>query len=100
MTQLTLAKVRHLQCLDVVEVGDPQVFGAGELLRRCLFVEGDIKEHGVGNVRSSQQAKKGNKGNRHGVKGRVEDGHIGLGGHHSLGSKDERAKLVEGHTKR
>jgi hypothetical protein len=60
----------------------------------------DIKEHSVVNVRAgSQQAKKGNEGDRHGVEGRVEDGQIGLGGHHSPGGKDERAELVEGHTK-
>ena len=58
MTQLTLAEVRHLQCLDVIEVDNPQVFGAGVLLQRCLFVEGDIKQHNIGDVRGSQQAKK------------------------------------------
>ena len=97
--QLTLAEVCHIQCLDVVEVGDPQVFGVGVLLRRCLFVEGDIEEHGIGGVRGLQQAKKSNAGNPHRVKGRVEDGQIGLGGHHSLGGKDEHAELVGRHTK-
>jgi hypothetical protein len=29
----------------------------------------------------------------------VVDGQIRLGGHHSPGGKDERAELVEGHTK-
>ena len=62
-------------------------------------MEGDIIELSVGDVRGSQQAKKSNKGDRHGVEGRVEDGQIGLGGHHSLGGKNERAELVEGGTK-
>jgi hypothetical protein len=57
-------------------------------------MEGDIEEHSVGNVCGSQQAKKGNEGDRHGVEGRVEDGQIGLGGHHSPGGKDERAKWL------
>ncbi len=73
-SHLTLAEVSHLQCLDVVEVGNPQVFGAGVLLWCCLFMEGDIKQHGVGDMHGSQQAKKGNKGNQHGVEGRVGDG--------------------------
>jgi hypothetical protein len=62
-------------------------------------VKGDIEEHSVSNVRGSQQAKKGNEGDRHGVEGRVEDDQISLGGHHSPGGKDERAEMVEGHTK-
>ena len=36
-------------------------------------MEGDIEEHGISNVRGSQQAKKGDKGDRHGVEGRVEE---------------------------
>ena len=62
-------------------------------------MEGDIEEHSVGNVRGLQQAKKGNKSDRHRVEGCVEDGQIGLGGHHSPSGKDERAEMVEGHTK-
>jgi hypothetical protein len=48
----------------------------------------------VGNVRGSQQANKGNEGDRHGVEGRVEDSQIGRGGHHSPGGKDEHAKWL------
>ena len=48
----------------------------------------------VGNVRGSQQANKGNEGDRHVVEGLVEDSQIGRGGHHSPGGKDERAKWL------
>ena len=99
LTQLTVVEVRHFQRLDVTEVSKPYVLRAGVLLRQCLFVEGDIVEQSIGDVRCSQQAEKGNKGDRYGVKGRVEDGQFGWGGHHSPGGKDERAELVEGHTK-
>jgi len=53
----------------------------------------------ISNLRGSEQAKKGEEGDRHGAEGRVEDGQIGLGGHHSPGGKDECAELVGGHTK-
>ena len=43
--------------------------------------------------------KKGNEGDPQEVEGCVEGGQIGLGGHHSLDGKDERAELVERHTK-
>jgi hypothetical protein len=64
-----------------------------------MEVEGNIEEHSVSNVRGSQQAKKGNEGDQHGVEGRIEDGQIGLGSHNNPGGKNERTELVEGHTK-
>jgi hypothetical protein len=94
-----MVEARHFQRLNVADVSNSKVFGTGELPWRKLLVEGNIKEQGVGHMGGTQQAKKGNKGDQHGVEGHVEDGKISLRGHHILGDKDEGTEMIEGCTK-